>query len=168
MSDEDFDEATPVAQGDRIEGGMDSLVNKLLIVRPKEFVTDMVTEFKPNGAEAVFATIACLDPIEGEPWKVFTKALVMQGYLIGAFKASINKTLIGTIVLGERKAGQKPPFKWQALNDKPKAVERGKAWRAQHGHLLDKEPDFDEAAASEKPSAETSRKASWDDEEAPF
>lgn len=166
MSNDDFDETPELPQGDRLANGMDSLVGKLLIVRPKEFTDKMITEFKPDGAEAVFANVACLDPIEGEPWKVFSRLLIMQGNLIGAFKRSMDKTLIGTIYLGQRKAGQKPPFMWQALNDKPGAVAKGKAWRGEHGHLLDKEPEFDEAAAT--PSAETSRKNSWDNDEPPF
>lgn len=142
-----FDDPTEAAAGDRVE--MKVFINKLIIVRPKSYRDDMVTihtALKPNGvAEAVFANIALLEPYEGEPYKVFRGVLVMQGYLIGAFKGSLNRNLLGTLYLGPPTKG-KPPFHFKSLKDNPVAVERGQAWMATHADelLADPEPQFDE------------------------
>jgi len=138
-----FDDPTEAPTGDRVD--MKTFVNKLIIVRPKSYRDDMVTIHKPNGAEAVFANIALLEAYEGEPYRVFRGVLVMQGYLVGAFKGSLNRNLLGTLYLGPATKG-KPPFLFKSLKDNAKAVELGKAWMAQHEAELsaDPEPVFDE------------------------
>lgn len=145
-----FDEPTEVTMGDKV--AMDTFVNKLVIVRPVDYVKSKITEFKPDGAEAVFANIALLETVEGQPWKVYRGVLVMQGYLVGAFKGSLGRNLLGTIYLGERKAGQKPPFKFKSLTDNPKAVETASKWmQANEAELTaSPEPAFDEPAAGTK------------------
>lgn len=127
----DWDEPTQAPIGDKVP--MDTFLNKLVIVRPIEFTDSMRTEYKPDGAEAVFADIALLDPHEGEPWKIFRRVLVMQGYLVGAFKGSLKKRLLGTIYHGQRKSGQKPPFMFQSLVGNAAVMERASAWWALHG-----------------------------------
>lgn len=139
-----FDEPTEVIMGDKV--AMDTFVNKLVIVRPVDYVKSKITEFKPDGAEAVFANIALLDAHEGAPYKVFHGVLVMQGYLVGAFKGSLERNLLGTIYLGERKAGQKPPFKFKSLTDNAAARERGSKWMDEHEKelLTSSQSSFDE------------------------
>lgn len=168
MTSDDFDEVQQTAPGDKVS--MDELLNKLIIVRPLEFTDSMKTEFKPDGAEAVFADIAVIDGFGGEPWKILRRVLVMQGYLIGAFKNSLHKNLIGTIYQGQRKSGQKPPFMFQSLKEHADASAKGKAWMADHRveFLNPPQATFDDAT----PSAETSRKAAtdnpWIKDEPPF
>lgn len=151
-----FDDPAEVAAGDRVD--MKTFVNKLIIVRPKSYRDDMVTIHKPNGAEAVFANIALLEPYEGEPYKVFHGVLVMQGYLVGAFKNSINRNRLGTIYLGPPTKG-KPPYMFRTLTDNPKAVERGKAWMMEHEAelLASPEPVFDEPAGERRSTLDTMR-----------
>lgn len=157
MTNDDFDEPTPVAVGDKVS--MDTFLNKLIIVRPVDYTKDMKTEFKPDGAEAVFANIAIIDGHDGKPWVVFRSVLVMQGYLVGAFKGSLNKNLLGTIYHGERKKGQKPPFMFSSLKSNPGAVKAGGEWMALHrAELLSAPAAFDEPDT--KPSAESMRSAS--------
>lgn len=153
MTSDDFDEVEQSAPGDKVS--MDELLNKLIIVRPLEFTDKMKTEFKPDGAEAIFADIAVIDGFGGEPWKILRRVLVMQGYLIGAFKNSLNKNLIGTIYQGQRKSGQKPPFMFASLKENPDASAKGKAWMADNRTEFLNPPGatFDDA----KPSAETQR-----------
>lgn len=134
MTVDEFDEPNTVAPGDRVP--MDVFLNKLVIVRPVEYTDKMKTEYKPDGAEAVFVNIAIIDGYEGEPWKVFQRVLVMPGYLVGAFKNNLNGTLFGTIYHGQRKSGQKPPFMFQSLTDRPEQVAKGKAWLAEHRDKL--------------------------------
>lgn len=166
-----FDEPTPVAMGDKVS--MDTLLNKLIIVRPIEYKKDQKTEYKPDGAEAVFANIALLEPIEGEPWKIYRRVMVMQGYLVGAFKGSLGATLLGTIHHGQRKTGQKPPFMFQSLKDNPKALEVATAWMRLHEAEFSAEPEpvFEEptAAAGAKASTLDSMRSNnpWMDSEAP-
>lgn len=151
MANDDFDDVAQPETGDRVS--MDTFLNKLVIVRPVSKTDSMKTEFKPDGAEAVFVNIAIIDGHEGEPYKVFRRVLVMQGYLVGAFKNSIGGTLLGTIHLGERKTGQKPPFKFMSLKGDADIVAKGKAWMAAHaGELAEAVPEFGDA-----PSAETQR-----------
>ena len=158
MTTDDFDEPTPVAVGDKVS--METFLNKLIIVRPVEFTKDFKTEFKPDGAEAVFANIAIIDGFEDKPWVVFQKVLVMQGYLVGAFKGSIGKNLLGTIYHGERKKGQKPPYMFASLKTNEGAVATGRGWLLAHrDELLGPAPQFDEPGTG-KASAETMRAAS--------
>ena len=148
-----FDDPKAAPMGDKVS--MDTFINKLIIVRPREFTDSMKTEFKPDGAEAVFADIALLEPVEGEPWKIYRRVLVMQGYLVGAFKGSLNSRLLGTLHYGERKAGQKPPYKFASLTGNPAAVKRATEWMTAHEaeFLADPEPVFEEpTAATSKPS----------------
>lgn len=141
-----FGDPEQLPMGDKVS--MDTFINKLIIVKPVEFVRSMKTEFKPDGAEAVFANIALLEEHEGEPFKVFKRVLVMQGFLVGAFKGSIGKDpLLGTLFYGERKSGQKPPFKFQTLTKNPKAVERAQAWLDQHKAELNEDASFGEPEA---------------------
>lgn len=121
-----FDEPVAPVMGDKVS--MDTFVNKLVIVRPIDFKKSQVTEYKPDGAEAVFANIALLEPYEGEPWRIFRSVLVMQGYLVGAFKGSLNRNLLGTIYRGQKKSGQQPPFMFKTLTDNAKAVETATKW----------------------------------------
>ena len=139
----DFDDPIEAPQGDRVE--MKVFVNKLIIVRPKSFQEKFVTIHKPDGGEAVFANIALLDTYEGAPWKIFRGVLVMQGYLIGAFKGSLDRNLLGTLYLGQATKG-KPPFHFKSLKDNPKALEQAKAWMAEHEaeFMAEPEPQFDE------------------------
>lgn len=137
-----FDDPTEAPTGDRVE--MKTFVNKLIIVRPKSFRDDLVTIHKPNGAEAVFANIALLDEYEGQPWRIFRGVLVMQGYLIGAFKGSMNKNLIGTLYLGQATKG-KPPFHFKNLRENATAMAKGREWMSQHldEFLTDPAGDFE-------------------------
>lgn len=136
-----FDDPVQQEMGDKVS--MDTFINKLIIVKPLEFTDKMKTEFKPDGAEAVFADIALLDPVEGEPWKIFRRVLVMQGYLVGSFKGSVGKPnpLLGTLTYGERKSGQKPPFKFVSLTQNPKVVQRAEEWLAAHGEEFNRRPE---------------------------
>lgn len=168
-----FDEPTEVTMGDKV--AMETLVNKLVIVRPIDYVKSKITEFKPDGAEAVFANIALLEPYEGEPWKIFRSVLVMQGYLVGAFKSSLERNLLGTIYLGERKAGQKPPYKFKTLTDNPKAVATATEWMRKNEAEFLKAPaaSFAEPAetAGKKPSTLDSMRDQsnpWLNDEPPF
>ena len=164
-----FDEPTLAPIGDKVS--MDTFVNKLIVVRPTKYTDSMVTEFKPNGAEAVFANIALLEAYDGDPWKIFRGVLVMQGYLVGAFKGSLNRNLLGTIYLGQRKSGQKPPFMFRSLTTNAKAVEMAQAWMRQHEEefLAAPEPVFEEPDAGRKSTLDTMRDANpWLSEEPPF
>lgn len=168
----EFDDPTQAPMGDKVS--MEIFIGKLIIVKPMEYTDTMKTEFKPNGAEAVFANIAILDGYEGEPWKVFRRVLVMQGYLVGAFKGSVGSgknPLLGTIYLGQRKSGQKPPYMYQSLTDKPKAVKVASEWLAEHRDELvaSPPPEFTEAETG-KPSTLESMRANnpWMDDEPPF
>lgn len=144
-----FDDPVAAPMGDRV--AMETFLNKLIIVRPLEFKRDQKTEFKPDGGEAVFANIALLEPIEGEPWKIYRRVMVMQGYLVGDFKASLNINLLGTIYHGERKPGQKAPYKFRSLKTNPKALEVATAWMKQHEaeFLAEPEPSFGDVTAGE-------------------
>jgi len=167
-----FDDPTQAPIGDKVS--METFVNKLIIVKPVEFTDKMRTEYKPDGAEAVFANIALLEPYEGEPYRVFNRVLVMQGYLVGAFKGSVGKPnpLLGTIYYGQRKAGQKPPYMYKSLTDNAKAVETAQKWMADHEDELNAVPEavFVEPDAK-KPSTLDSMRADnnpWLSEEPPF
>jgi hypothetical protein len=142
-----FNDPEQQPSGDRVS--MDTFINKLIIVKPLEFVAAMKTEFKPDGAEAVFANIALLDEYEGEPYKVFKRVLVMQGYLVGAFKNSVGKAdpLLGTLVYGERKTGQKAPFKFETLTKNPRAVAKAQEWMDAHADELKESSSFAEPEA---------------------
>lgn len=170
MGDFDSPERGTQIQGDRVT--MDVFVNKLVIVRPVEFTDTMKTEFKPDGAEAVFANIACLEPIDGEPWKIYKHVLVMQGWLVGDFKRSLRKNLLGTIYLGERKSGQKPPYKFQDLAQNEKALAVASPWLKANRAEFEKELQPDFADVNDKPTADSSRQAvndnPWLSEEPPF
>lgn len=167
-----FTDPTATPMGDKVT--MDTFVNKLVVVRPREFTDKMKTEFKPDGAEAVFADIALLDPIEGEPWKIYRRVLVMQGYLVGSFKGSLGAILLGTIHYGERKTGQKPPYKFASLTGNPQAVARATEWMKAHEaeFMKDPEPVFEEPeAAAKKPTTLDSMRDNnpWlNSDEAPF
>lgn len=166
-----FDEPVAVAMGDKVS--MDTFLNKLVIVRPVEFKRDQKTEYKPDGAEAVFANIALLEPLEGDPWKIYRRVLVMQGYLVGAFKGSLNRNLLGTIYHGQRKTGQKPPFMFKTLTDNPKAVATATAWMQQHEEefLTEPAPSFDEPVAEKRTTLDSMRDQAnpwYDSGEAPF
>lgn len=164
-----FDDPVATPMGDKVS--MDTFLNKLIIVRPVEFKRDQKTEYKPDGAEAVFANIALLEPVDGEPWKIYRRVLVMQGYLVGDFKGSLNLNLLGTIYHGERKPGQKPPFKFRSLKTNPKAVDRATAWMREHEveFLAEPEPVFDEPVAEPRSTLDSMRASgnTWIDE-APF
>lgn len=165
-----FDEPVQAPMGDKV--AMEVFVNKLVIVRPVDFTDAMKTEFKPDGAEAVFANIAVIQPIDGEPWKIYRRVLVMQGYLVGAFKGSLNRNLLGTIYLGQRKTGQKPPYMFKTLTDNPKAVETATAWMKEHEEefLAAPEPSFDEPVAEKRSTLDSMREAAnpWLSDEPPF
>lgn len=168
-----FEDPKAAPMGDKVS--MEAFINKLIIVRPRDFTDKMKTEFKPDGGEAVFADIALLEPVEGEPWKIYRRVLVMQGYLVGAFKGSIGSTLLGTLHYGERKSGQKPPYKFASLTGNPAAVKRATEWMASNeaAFLTDPEPVFEEpvAAAAAKPSTLDSMRDNnpWlNSDEAPF
>lgn len=172
MADE-FDDPTQAPSGDKVS--MDTFVGKLIIVKPVEYTDSMKTEYKPDGAEAVFANIAILDGHEGEPWKIFRRVLVMQGYLVGAFKNSVGASknpLLGTIYLGQRKSGQKPPFMYQSLKDKPKPLEIARAWMAEHRDelLAAPEPEFGEPEKTAGKSTLDAMRTNnqWLDDEPPF
>jgi hypothetical protein len=145
-----FDDPVAAPMGDRVP--METFLNKLIIVRPLEFKRDQKTEFKPDGAEAVFANIALLEPIEGEPWKIYRRVLVMQGYLVGDFKASLNINLLGTIYHGDRKPGQKPPYKFRSLKSNQKALDIAAPWMREHEaeFLAEPEPVFGEVVQGEE------------------
>lgn len=161
--DDDFDSPSKEERpkGDRVE--VSDLVDKLLIVRPMEFVTGFKTEYKPDGADAVFANIA----IPGEN-VMYKSALIMQGFLIGDFKNSIGKNLVGVIYLGQKKPGQKPPYMFRDLNGNEKAMAVARPWMAAN------KAEFIKPLVSEfdSPSAETQRAAAkadpWADDEPPF
>jgi hypothetical protein len=138
-----------------------------------DFTDKMKTEYKPEGGDAVFANIASLQPHDGEPWKIYRRVLIMQGYLVGSFKGSINKNLLGTIYLGQRKTGQKPPYMFKSLKDNPQAVEQATAWMRLHEEefLATPEPSFEEPEAGKKSTLDSMRDASnpWmDAQEPPF
>lgn len=156
----DWDEPTAAPSGDRVDIAL--FVNKLIIVRPLEYVESMVTIHKKDGAEAVFADVAFLDAYEGQPYKIFRRVLFMQGYLVGSFKASVGKRLLGTLTLGVATKG-KPPYHFKSLTDNPKAAPMASAWWKDHEteFMTQPEPVFDDA----KPSAETQRQSDpWGDE----
>lgn len=145
-----FNDPVQAPSGDRVS--METFLNKLIIVRPVEFKRDQKTEFKPDGAEAVFANIALLEPIEGEPWKIYRRVLVMQGYLVGDFKGSLNINLLGTIYHGDRKPGQKPPYKFRSLKSNQKALDIAAPWMREHEaeFMAEPEPVFGEVAYGEE------------------
>jgi hypothetical protein len=138
-----FDDPVAAPMGDRPE--MKIFVNKLVIVRPKLYEASKITIHKPDGGEAVFANIALLEPHEGESYKVFRNVLIMQGYLVGDFKGSLGRNLLGSIYLGPKTKGL-PPFMFKSLKGNPKAVEIATAWMAAHEAelLADPDPVFDE------------------------
>lgn len=168
-----FDDPVVAPQGDKVN--VKELLNKLVIVRPLEFEPKMITVHKPDGGEAVFANIAVIEPIDGEPYKVYRRALFMQGYLVGAFKGSLNRNLLGTIYEGVPKKGN-APFLFQSLAGNEKAVSMAKAWMALHESelLATPEPAFGEPApdsAGQQPSTLESMRAArnpWLNDEPPF
>lgn len=163
-----FDEPVAAPTGDRVE--MKTLVNKLIIVRPKSYDKSFVTINKPDGGEAVFANVALLEPYEGQPYKIFRGVLFMQGYLVGAFKGSVDRNLLGSIYLGP-KVKALPPFMFKSLKDNPKAVEVATAWMREHEaeFMAEPEPVFDEPAAERRSTLDSMRASgnTWIDE-APF
>jgi len=165
-----FDEPVATPLGDRVS--METFLNKLVIVRPVEYKNDQKTEYKPEGAEAVFANFALLEPVEGEPWKIYRRVLVMQGFLVGSFKGSLNRNLLGTIYYGQRKTGQKPPYMFKTLTDNPKAVSTATEWmRLNEAEFLnDPAPVFDAPDEQKRTTLDSMRDSNpWlDSGEAPF
>lgn len=166
-----FDEPVAQAMGDKVS--MDTFLNKLVIVRPIDYKKNQITEYKPDGAEAVFANIALLEPYEGEPWKIFRSVLVMQGYLVGSFKGSLNRNLLGTIYHGQRKTGQKPPFMFKTLTDNAKAVAAATEWMRANEEEFLKGPEvsFDNPGPDQPKSTLDSMRSEanpWLNDEPPF
>lgn len=168
---EDFDEPTVAPTGDRVD--MNTFVNKLIIVRPLEYKDKFVTIHKPDGAEAVWGDVALLDAYEGEPYKIFRNILFMQGYLVGAFKSSLGKRLLGTLYLGPKTKG-KPPFHFKTLTDNEKAVTLGKKWLAEHleEFMTQPQPSFEEASDERRTTLDSMRNTAasnpWMNDEPPF
>lgn len=153
-----FDEPSEAALGDRLD--LSTIVDKLIIVRPKSYTDKQVTIHKPDGAEAIFGNVAVLQPHEGEPWKIYRGVMFMQGYLISAFKGKMPRDLLGTIYKGVATKG-KPPFMFKSLTGNAKAVEMAQAWMAvnEAEFYADAEPGgFDE------PTSAGPQRSQWDDE----
>lgn len=165
-----WDEPTTPQQGDQVK--MKEIVNKLVIVRPLEYKEKLITKPKPDGGEAIFADLAVFDQDGGNSATIYRHVLIMNGYLVGAFKGSVaNKSpLLGTIYEGVNTKGN-PPFHFKSLTGVPKARAIGDAWWATHETEFMTQPDaFGEPEDKPKSNLEQMRQENpWlNSDEAPF
>lgn len=106
-------------------------INGLMIVRPIKYQeSGYITEYRPEGMDAMFCDIAVLDAVndDGTKGKIFRNASVLQGYLKGTFKRYLGHTLVGAVILGPKAKGQKPPYMWTDLSGDPASVAVASTW----------------------------------------
>lgn len=125
---------------------------KLLIIRPLEQIADfrpLPADRDPNAwrGKLTIADIACLDPIEPaqdeygmplpgfEAGHQFRNQVVFPGYLNGAFRDYVGKTVIGVTYLGPNTKG-KPPIMWRDMSKDIPTVKRGEKFLAAFPEFL--------------------------------
>lgn len=151
-----FSSSAPADGAEREYIDLKASVNKLLIVRPKEYRTDFKTTFSPEGTDVVFADIAVvddIDPVTSQQGKVYRDQAILQGYLKGTFKRKIGEMIVGMLYLGPPQKGR-PPFMWHDLFGDPNAVARATAWvTANQSFLVNLAPSAPEPATPAGPPA---------------
>lgn len=127
--DDEFTTVEEVAGGGYFKP--EEYLNQLLIVRPRKYQeSGFVTEFKPEGTDAVFVNVAVVEALneDGTVGRVFRNSSLLQGYLKGTFKRYIGSTLVGAIILGPREKGRKPPYQWLDLSGDAEARQKAGVW----------------------------------------
>lgn len=124
---DDFDD--PI-QGDRFT--VADYLGRLCLFSPVEYRDKEKNPVKTEYGEkdAVITDIVVLATEKGQEVEEFTGSMILQGNLIGVLKAKAKAgegRVLGTLALGERKSGQKPPYILVPATDAEKNLYR--AWR---------------------------------------
>lgn len=88
-------------------------LGQLLLIEPKSVETGISTSFGEK--EAVRADITVIDAPDAP--RVFADALIFPGVLISQTRSLIGEKVLGRLVQGQAKPGQKPPWRLQDADE---------------------------------------------------
>lgn len=133
--------------GDRLNPR--DIVGQLLIVRPMEYKTGIVTQYTPPGetSDAIACDVVNMDEKDdyGAAGHVYRNVLWFQSKLIQGLRPCVGQLLLGRIGRGAGTPGRTAPFIFESASQDQVAVGRAQTWLATH-------PEF---AASPVPTAQS-------------